>query len=124
MRAEQARLKAWPNTWAAEREAAAEKAAAEKAAADRAAAEKAAEEKAAAEKAASEKAAAEKAVLQPLPPDLPADSAPIAKPPRASSESSGCADQLGVNAPPAVAPTPPVRPKPRPPADPTASGLY
>ena len=119
-RVEQARLKGVAEHLAAEREAAAEKsAAAEKAAADRAAAEKAAATKA------SEKAAAEKAVLQPdLPPDLPADSAPIAKPPRASSKSSGRADQLGVNAPPAVAPTPPVRPKPRPPADPTASGLY
>jgi hypothetical protein len=102
-RVEQARLKGLAEHLAAEREAAAEKAAA-----DRAAAEKAAEEKAAAEKAASEKAAAEKAALQPeLPPDLPAEGAPIA-----------------------VAPTPPVRPKPHPPAeraapaDPTASGLY
>ncbi len=130
-RVEQARLKGLAEHLAAEREAAAEKAAAEKAAADRAAAEKAAEEKAAAEKAASEKAAAEKAALQPeLPPDLPADGGPIAKPPMTSSNSSGRADQLGVNSPPAVAPTPPVRPKPRPPAeraapaDPTASGLY
>ena len=126
-RVEQARLKGLTEHLAAEREAAAEKAAAEKAAAERAAAEKAAEEKAAA----SEKAAAEKAALQPeLPPDLPADGAPIAKSPAASSDSSGRADQLGVNAPPAVAPTPPVRPKPRAPAeraapaDPTASGLY
>jgi membrane protein involved in colicin uptake len=125
-RVEQARLKGLAEHLAAEREAAAEKAAAEKAAA-----EKAAEEKAAAEKAASEKAAAEKAALQPeLPPDLPADGAPILKPPTASGDSSGRADQLGVNAPPAVAPAPPVRPKPRTPAeraapaDPTASGLY
>ena len=82
-RVEQARLKGLTEHLAAEREAAAEKAAAEKAAAERAAAEKAAEEKAAA----SEKAAAEKAALQPeLPPDLPADGAPIAKSPAASSE--------------------------------------
>ncbi len=155
-RAEQERLKALAERLAAEKaaeqkaadeKAAAEKAAAEKAArekaaaeksevekvaAERAAVEKAALEKAAAEKAAADKAQAAKVFPQPeLPPDLPVETAPIAKPtgPAASAKSG---DEVGANGPPAPVPLPPAKPKPRPApehaaptvADPTAGGLY
>jgi uncharacterized protein involved in outer membrane biogenesis len=106
-RAEQARAKSLAEREAAEK--AAEKAAAEKAAAQKAAGESA--------------AAAGKGIPMPeLPPEIPP--AVIARPPAANGSPAG--DRLGAVAPPpADAPTPPTRAKPRPPpADPTQGGLY
>jgi uncharacterized protein involved in outer membrane biogenesis len=130
-RVEQARLKGLAERLATERveaeRAAAEKAAAEKAEAEKASAAKATAERAEADKVVRQKAEAEKALLQPeLPPDVPADNAPIGKPPVTPRDPSNQSGELGANMPPAAIPMHPAKPKLRPaaPPDPTAGGLY